>query len=326
MKKFFALLLIFVLCAAFTACGNNPENPQTDNQHEAVQQEDVQQQEAEQEPQETVVTDDEISTDLLKSGNVSDIMAAIRAENIGDFSTMAFDRNTFAEVLNAAAADEISVEDAEKAGAPENLSEELPNDTPWWTSLTVVIGDDEVGNITLFENDKTDITTVIAGTRGSMKTAYYRNQKLYDLVRRADESELVVDGDAFEKYDSKAKESAEAVFESSKEELGLTDLKLVRFEKVWEDKDEDGNDLTLYEYEYSVGVAAPEMFMLAGGTRFDYEMRVRSFNGFYGQLAVKTRDGQLLNSALLVNDEMAYIGDSPDEIQFIKDKIASVLC
>ena len=324
MKKFFALLLIFVLCAAFSGCGNEPEDPHDDSQQEAVQQEENQQ-DAEQEPQETVATDDGISTDLLKSGNVSSIMAAIGADNIGDFSTIAFDRNTFAEVLNAAAVDEISVEEAEKAGAPENLCEELPNDTPWWTSLSVVIGDDEAGSITLFENDKTDITTIIAGTRGSMKTAYYRNQKLYDLVRRADESELVVDDDAFEKYGSKAKESAEAVFEGSKEELGLTDIKLVRFEKAWEDKDDEGNDLALYEYEYSVGVADPEMFMLAGGMRFDYEMRVRSFNGFYGQLAVKTKDGQLLNSSLLVNDEMVYVGNSPDEVQFIKDKIETVL-
>ena len=325
MKKFFVLLIVFVLCAAFTACGNDPDNPQADNQQEAVQQEDVHHQDAEQEPQETVAIDDGISKDMLKSGNVSDIMAAIGADNIGDFSTMAFDRNTFADLLNAAAADEISAEEAEKAGAPENLSEELPNDTPWWTSFSVVIGDDEVGSITLFENDKTDITTVIAGTREIGKTAYYRSQKLYDLVRRADEAELVVDGDAFEKNGSKVKESAEAVFEGSKEELGLTDLKLVHFEKVWEDMDDEGNDLALYEYEYSVGVADTEMFMLAGGMRFDYEMRVRSFNGFYGQLAVKTKDGQLLNSSLLVNDEMVYIGDSPDELQFIKDKMASVL-
>lgn len=325
MKKLLVLLIAFAMCVSFTACGNKPEDPQDDNQQEAVQQEDGQQKDVEQEPQETVVADDEIRADLLKTGNVSDIMAAIGADNIGDFSTMAFDRNTFADLLNAAAADEISAEDAKNAGAPENLSEELPNDTPWWTSFSVVIGDDEVGSITLFENDKTDITTVIAGTRRSGKTSYYRNQKLYDLVRRTDESKLVVDGDAFDKFGSKAKESAEAVFEGSKKELGLTDIKLVHFEKVWEDKDDEGNDLALYEYEYSVGVADPEMFMLAGGMRFDYEMRVRSFNGFYGQLAVKTKGDQLLNSSLLVNDEMVYIGDSPDELQFIKDKMASVL-
>ena len=324
MKKLLVLLIAFAMCVSFTACGNKPEDSQHDNQSETMEQEDVQQQEDAQGSQETVVTNDRISTELLKSGEVSDIITAIRADNIGDFSTMVFDRNTFAEVLNAAAVDEISAEDAKNAGAPENLSEELPNDTPWWTSLSIVIGDDEVGSITLFENDKTDITTVVAGTRESSKTSYYRNQRLYDLVRRADESELVVD-DEFEMYGAKAKESVEAVFEGSKEELGLTDIKLVRFEKVWEDKDDEGNDLALYEYEFSVGVDDPEMFMLAGGMRFDYEMRVRSFNGFYGQLAVKTKGDQLLNSSLLVNDEMVYIGDSAEELRFIKDKIVSVL-
>ena len=119
MKKLLVLLIAFAMCVSFTACGNKPEDPQDDNQQEAVQQEDGQQKDAEQEPQETAVTDDGISPNLLKSGSVSDIIAAIKGENIGGFSTMAFDRNTFAEVLNAAAADEISAE----AKGPDRLAE-----------------------------------------------------------------------------------------------------------------------------------------------------------------------------------------------------------
>ncbi len=298
MKKILALMLVFAMVAAFSACGNDPD-----------------------EPQEEIVKGIGISEEVFKSGSIGDIMTTINEENIGEFSTADFDKSAFAKALNDAAENEIEAEEALKLGAIENRSQELPNNTPWWTSFHVLVNGKEFGNITIFENNKTNITTVVL-KRGTTSTAFYENNDLYDLVRRADESGLAIDSEAFEKYGATAKESAETSFEQEKKDSGITDIKLVHFEKIWEDKDDEGNTIELYEYEYSVGVEDPNMFMLVGGMRFDYEMRIRSFNGFYGQLAVKEKDGEIINTALLVNDEMVYPkGADEEQLKFIKSFI-----
>ena len=142
-----------------------------------------------------------------------------------------------------------------------------------------------------------------------------------------DEADWVVDEEAFKKYGDKAKESAEACFESSKDDLGLTDIKLVHFEKIWEDKDEDGSDLLLYSWEYSVGVNDPDSFMLAAGMHFDSEMRVRTFNGFWGELAIKEKNEEIINTALIVYDEMVWpeYAETEEDKQFIKDRVTEKL-
>ncbi len=297
MKKTFIILLLFAMIVTFSACGGEAEQ------------------------QNETVPETGLNEELIESGSVSDVLAAISAENIGEFSTTDFDRGAFAEALNNAAENEIEAEAALELGAVDALSEELPNNTPWWTSFHVLVNGKEFGNITIFENNKTNITTVVL-KRGTTSTAFYEKNELYDLVRRADESGLAIDSEAFEKYGATAKESAETSFEQEKKDSGITDIKLVHFEKIWEDKDDEGNTIELYEYEYSVGVEDPNMFMLVGGMRFDYEMRIRSFNGFYGQLAVKEKDGEIINTALLVNDEMVYPkGADEEQLKFIKSFI-----
>lgn len=301
MKKTFIILLLFAMIVTFSACGGEAEQ------------------------QNETVPETGLNEELIESGSVSDVLAAISAENIGEFSTTDFDRGAFAEALNNAAENEIEAEAALELGAVDALSEELPNNTPWWTSFHVLVNGKEFGNITIFENNKTNITTVVL-KRGTTKTAFYENDELYDLIRRADEADLVVDEEAFEKYGAIAKESAENSFENEKRDFGITDIKLVHFEKIWEDNNDEGNNFALYEYEYSVGVEDPDMFMLVGGMRFDYEMRIRSFNGFYGQLAVKEKDGEIINTALLVNDEMVYPkGADEEQLKHIKEVVTGKL-
>ena len=301
MKKTFIILLLFAMIVTFSACGGEAEQ------------------------QNETVPETGLNEELIESGSVSDVLAAISAENIGEFSTTDFDRGAFAEALNNAAENEIEAEAAMELGAVDVLSEELPNNTPWWTSFHVLVNGKEFGNITIFENNKTNITTVVL-KRGTTSTAFYENDELYDLIRRADEADLVVDGEAFEKYGAIAKESTENSFENEKRDFGITDIKLVHFEKIWEDNNDEGNNFALYEYEYSVGVEDPDMFMLVGGMRFDYEMRIRSFNGFYGQLAVKEKDGEIINTALLVNDEMVYPkGADEEQLKHIKEVVTGKL-
>ena len=301
MKKIFITLLLFALIVTFSACGGEAEQ------------------------QNETVPETGLNEELIESGSVSDVLAAISAENIGEFSTTDFDRGAFAEALNNAAENEIEAEAAMELGAVDVLSEELPNNTPWWTSFHVLVNGKEFGNITIFENNKTNMTTVVL-KRGTTSTAFYENDELYDLIRRADEADLVVDGEAFEKYGAIAKESTENSFENEKRDFGITDIKLVHFEKIWEDNNDEGNNFALYEYEYSVGVEDPDMFMLVGGMRFDYEMRIRSFNGFYGQLAVKEKDGEIINTALLVNDEMVYPkGADEEQLKHIKEVVTGKL-
>lgn len=301
MKKTFIILLLFAMIVTFSACGGEAEQ------------------------QNETVPETGLNEELIESGSVSDVLAAISAENIGEFSTTDFDRGAFAEALNNAAENEIEAEAALELGAVDALSEELPNNTPWWTSFHVLVNGKEFGNITIFENNKTNITTVVL-KRGDTKTAFYENDELYDLIRRADEADLVVDEEAFEKYGAIAKESAENSFENEKRDFGITDIKLVHFEKIWEDNNDEGNNFALYEYEYSVGVEDPDMFMLVGGMRFDYEMRIRSFNGFYGQLAVKEKDGEIINTALLLNDEMVFPeGADEEQLKHIKDVVTGKL-
>ena len=301
MKKTFIILLLFAMIVTFSAC------------------------EGEAEQQNETVPETGLNEELIESGSVSDVLAAISAENIGEFSTTDFDRGAFAEALNNAAENEIEAEAALELGAVDALSQELPNNTPWWTSFHVLVNGKEFGNITIFENNKTNITTVVL-KRGTTSTAFYENDDLYDLVRRADESGLAIDSEAFEKYGATAKESAENGFENEKRDFGITDIKLVHFEKIWEDNNDEGNNFALYEYEYSVGVEDPEMFMLVGGMRFDYEMRIRSFNGFYGQLAVKEKDGEIINTALLLNDEMVFPeGADEEQLKHIKDVVTGKL-
>ena len=301
MKKTFIILLLFAMIVTFSACGGEAEQ------------------------QNETVPETGLNEELIESGSVSDVLAAISAENIGEFSTTDFDRGAFAEALNNAAENEIEAEAAMELGAVDVLSEELPNNTPWWTSFHVLVNGKEFGNITIFENNKTNMTTVVL-KRGTTSTAFYENDELYDLIRRADEADLVVDEEAFEKYGAKAKESTENSFENEKRDFGITDIKLVHFEKIWEDNNDEGNNFALYEYEYSVGVEDPDMFMLVGGMRFDYEMRIRSFNGFYGQLAVKEKDGEIINTALLVNDEMVYPkGADEEQLKHIKEVVTGKL-
>ncbi|MBQ5441726.1 MAG: hypothetical protein IIU36_05615 [Firmicutes bacterium] len=301
MKKTFIILLLFAMIVTFSACGGEAEQ------------------------QNETVPETGLNEELIESGSVSDVLAAISAENIGEFSTTDFDRGAFAEALNNAAENEIEAEAAMELGAVDVLSEELPNNTPWWTSFHVLVNGKEFGNITIFENNKTNMTTVVL-KRGTTSTAFYENDELYDLIRRADEADLVVDGEAFEKYGAIAKESTENSFENEKRDFGITDIKLVHFEKIWEDNNDEGNNFALYEYEYSVGVEDPDMFMLVGGMRFDYEMRIRSFNGFYGQLAVKEKDGEIINTALLVNDEMVYPkGADEEQLKHIKEVVTGKL-
>lgn len=301
MKKTFIILLLFAMIVTFSACGGEAEQ------------------------QNETVPETGLNEELIESGSVSDVLAAISAENIGEFSTTDFDRGAFAEALNNAAENEIEAEAALELGAVDALSEELPNNTPWWTSFHVLVNGKEFGNITIFENNKTNITTVVL-KRGDTKTAFYENDELYDLIRRADEADLVVDEEAFEKYGAIAKESAENSFENEKRDFGITDIKLVHFEKIWEDNNDEGNNFALYEYEYSVGVEDPDMFMLVGGMRFDYEMRIRSFNGFYGQLAVKEKDGEIINTALLLNDEMVFPeGADEEQLKHIKEVVTGKL-
>lgn len=301
MKKTFIILLLFAMIVTFSACGGEAEQ------------------------QNETVPETGLNEELIESGSVSDVLAAISAENIGEFSTTDFDRGAFAEALNNAAENEIEAEAALELGAVDALSEELPNNTPWWTSFHVLVNGKEFGNITIFENNKTNITTVVL-KRGTTKTAFYENDELYDLIRRADEADLVVDEEAFEKYGAIAKESAENSFENEKRDFGITDIKLVHFEKIWEDNNDEGNNFALYEYEYSVGVEDPDMFMLVGGMRFDYEMRIRSFNGFYGQLAVKEKDGEIINTALLLNDEMVFPeGADEEQLKHIKGVVTGKL-
>lgn len=301
MKKTFIILLLFAMIVTFSACGGEAEQ------------------------QNETVPETGLNEELIESGSVSDVLAAISAENIGEFSTTDFDRGAFAEALNNAAENEIEAEAALELGAVDALSEELPNNTPWWTSFHVLVNGKEFGNITIFENNKTNITTVVL-KRGDTKTAFYENDELYDLIRRADEADLVVDEEAFEKYGAMAKESAENSFENEKRDFGITDIKLVHFEKIWEDNNDEGNNFALYEYEYSVGVEDPDMFMLVGGMRFDYEMRIRSFNGFYGQLAVKEKDGEIINTALLLNDEMVFPeGADEEQLKHIKGVVTGKL-
>ena len=301
MKKTFIILLLFAMIVTFSACGGEAEQ------------------------QNETVPETGLNEELIESGSVSDVLAAISAENIGEFSTTDFDRGAFAEALNNAAENEIEAEAAMELGAVDVLSEELPNNTPWWTSFHVLVNGKEFGNITIFENNKTNMTTVVL-KRGTTSTAFYENDELYDLIRRADEADLVVDGEAFEKYGAIAKESTENSFENEKRDFGITDIKLVHFEKIWEDNNDEGNNFALYEYEYSVGVEDPDMFMLVGGMRFAYEMRLRSFNGFYGQLAVKEKDGEIINTALLVNDEMVYPkGADEEQLKHIKEVVTGKL-
>ena len=301
MKKTFIILLLFAMIVTFSACGG-----ETEQQNETV-------------------PETGLNEELIESGSVSDVLAAISAENIGEFSTTDFDRGAFAEALNNASENEIEADAALELGAVDALSEELPNNTPWWTSFHVLVNGKEFGNITIFENNKTNITTVVL-KRGTTSTAFYENDELYDLIRRADEADLAVDEEAFEKYGAIAKESAEDSFENEKRDFGITDIKLVHFEKIWEDNNDEGNNFALYEYEYSVGVEDPDMFMLVGGMRFDYEMRIRSFNGFYGQLAVKEKDGEIINTALLLNDEMVFPeGADEEQLKHIKEVVTGKL-
>ena len=67
--------------------------------------------------------------------------------------------------------------------------------------------------------------------------------------------------------------------------------------------------------------------LLAAGMRFDYEMRIRTFNGYYGQLAVKVKDGEMIDSSLIVNDEMVYVADdmTDEDEEFIMDRIKEKL-
>ena len=314
MKISVILLILLVMCQA-SACGTETAGNETKQAEKA--------QSSTGEPQEEQVTNKEMGLNeaILESGSVAECMMLVTAEDIDSIS-VDYDKDIVAGILNEASKSEVDSKEAEKLGVPAKLSEEPPNDTPWWIDISIAGASGYVGSILLSENEKTDITIVTVESGGSSRTAFFRNKELYDLVRRSDEAKQVIDSDSFEKYGAKAEQSVNAIFDSTKEEYGFTDIKLVHFEKVWEGKDNDGNPLELYDYEYSFGVENPETFELAGGMRFDYEMRVRTGTGFYGQIAVKKLQGQVIDSKLLAYDEMIYI---EDDDRAIKDKIASVL-
>jgi hypothetical protein len=67
--------------------------------------------------------------------------------------------------------------------------------------------------------------------------------------------------------------------------------------------------------------------MLAAGMRFDYEMRLRTFNGYWGELAVKEKDGKVINTALIVNDEMVWpeAGMDEEQAQFVRERVIEKL-
>ncbi len=302
MKKLFLIALILVMVLFTVACGQGNEAEQTD--------EPVQGSDAVQEATEDTIP--EFSEELLKTGTVSEIMSSLKADDMEQIDNL-YSKEELAGILNEAVKDEITAEEAEALGAVMQESVNIPNESPWRRNIEVIYDDDSIGIIRLFGNDKTDVTGVEIGAAGNERIAYYRNEELFDLMRRAKEAELMVDEEAFEKYGALAEKTVSTIFESAKEDLGFTDIKLVHFEQIWQDKDDEGNDILLFDYEYSIGVEDPAYAGLAGGMRFDYELRVRTSNGYYGQLAVKEKDGKVLKTALIDNDEMIWVSDDPTE-------------
>ena len=310
MKKLFVIIMVLMLSLMmFTSCGSTAgEGASAEDETEAVSGEEV----AEEEP---------------AYDGVARIIASIKPENISDLTGWGCDAETLVKVLNDAVANELTEDEAEQMGAALRPADEIPNDTPWINYLYISNDGEEESGIKFFENDKTDITGVELSDNRADKIAYFEDKTLYDLVRRAYEADLPIDQTAFDNYGAKAEEAASACLESEKDDMGLTDIKLVHFEKIWEGKDDDGNNLLLFDYEFSVGAEKPEEVFLAAGMRFDYEMRLRTFNGYYGQLAVKAKNDEMIDSALIVNDEMVYVADdmTEEDEEFIIDRIKEKL-
>ena len=302
MKKLFVIIMVLMLSLMmFTSCSSTAG--------------------------EEVSPGDETAEEEPVYDGVAGIIASIKPENISDLTGWGCDAETLAKVLNDAAANELTEDEAEQMGAALRPADVIPNDTPWINFLYISNDGEEESGIKFFENDKTDVIGVELTENRADKVAYFEDKTLYDLVRRTYEADLLIDQTAFDNYGAKAEEAASACLESEKDDMGLTDIKLVHFEKTWEGKDDDGNSLLLYDYEFSVGAEKPEEVLLAAGMRFDYEMRIRTFNGYYGQLAVKVKDGEMIDSSLIVNDEMVYVADdmTDEDEEFIMDRIKEKL-
>ena len=301
MKKLFVIIMVLMLSLMmFTSCGTSES--------------------------EEVSAEEETAEEESAYDGVAGIIASIKPENISDLTGWGCDAETLVKVLNDAAANELTEDEAEQMGAALRPADEIPNDTPWINYLYVSYDGEKESGIKFFENDKTDVTGVELSDNRADKIAYFEDKTLYDLVRKAYEADLPIDQTAFNNYGAKAEEAASACLESEKDDMGLTDIKLVHFEKIWEGKDDDGHSLSLYDYEFSVGAEKPEEVFLAAGMRFDYEMRLRTFNGYYGQLAVKENGDEIMNTALIVNDEMVWPGDGNAEMeQFTRDRVIEKL-
>ena len=323
MKRLFVLLLVLAMVFTFSACGTSSEDEPTGAEDQETTEEAASGTDAGDGSSGDMSV--ELSEELLKSGTVSEIMESVKADDLELVSNL-YSGEEVACILNEAVKDEITEDEAVTLGAVLEPSEEEPNESLWTRFIDFHYGDDKIASVELFGNDKTDVTGVEVGNNGNIRIAFYRNEGLFDLMRNAREAELTVDKDAFDKYGAKVLESAEACFDSEKDDMGLTDIKLVHFEKVWEGKDDPGNELSLYDWEYSVGVEKPEETMLAAGMRFDYEMRLRTFNGYYGQLAVKENNGEVLNTALIVNDEMVWPEEgNADAEEFVRNRVLEKL-
>ena len=302
MKRILVILLALVMVFAMAACGG-----------------------------EKVQEGSGLTDKIINTGDVSEIIKAIAPENIGMFGGSAYDAEALCAALNEASSHEMTLDEmdeAEKEGAHFMNEPEEMYDYPWHNSFEVTLdGELEACTIDLFACEGPAVVGIMVTPGEKQHVWYFESEALYDIVRGADEADWVIDEAAFEKYGQKAEESAKVCFESEKDELGLTDTKLVHFEKIWEDKDSDGADLLLYSWEYSVGVKDPSNTMLAAGMRFDYEMRLRTFNGYWGELAVKEKDGEAINTALIVNDEMVWPEEGMDEeqAQFVKDRVIEKL-
>ncbi|MCR4672970.1 MAG: hypothetical protein K5637_07015 [Lachnospiraceae bacterium] len=126
------------------------------------------------------------------------------------------------------------------------------------------------------------------------------NDKVLAAIRECSS----VDLESFEKYGGKVSEWADHCFEVQKDVFGFTGYEIALFEKAWEGTDDNGSTYSLYYYEYAFSVNDPGEYPLIYSMYLDEDMHVRGH--LYGELAVKTEDGELTASALVTSGELIY--------------------
>lgn len=249
-----------------------------------------------------IVPFEETLTEVLPSLDGESFTCMDRAGNVT--------AEAFTDALKNAAANEVTLEEAVKAGY------QIEGGFTW--NLEAYFeGDLETEGISW--NDlhiraecsfAEDLVKVWYGKAGSYDVTYYRDEALYQLIRHKGDREYYIDRTAFSRFEEILTKQMELHFNSWKSNPGeIIGYELLDFYLVYS-YEEKNSVVELYDFDYALLPKYPDQVPLAGGTQFDSQLRLRGFNGG-GQLAVRYRDGEMTAYSFMGND-FYYAGEEVD--------------